>query len=129
MKTLKVRLKFKNGKFSGETPADEIRFGMFKESLNENSTLTVYFSVDDINSKTLPQLAKIHAMIKELSDYTGQDYTTIKEIIKMEANLTEIDETGKTILKSFSRCTREDLNTAIHKAEILGMSLNYVFEL
>ena len=60
----------KNGQL---IPASEREMGKLKQfnmALKEDSTIEVYMSLASKNDKTLPQLARIHTMMRELAEFT-----------------------------------------------------------
>ncbi|NCD06148.1 MAG: hypothetical protein EOL97_08520 [Spirochaetia bacterium] len=78
------------------------------------------------DEKTNLQLAKIHAMIKEISDYTKQPFKWVKEYIKEKAGLIRpISAHPYTIAtKSFEECTKNELGNAIEACQELLDEIN-----
>ena len=77
---------------------------------------------------TLPQLAKLHAMIKDLALHIGESVENIKLLIKEKAGLCIIrNVSGKEyfLAKSFAECSKEELSLAIQATINLGNELNY----
>ncbi len=77
---------------------------------------------------TLPQLAKIHAMIKQLSMHIGETVENMKLLVKDKAGLCIAREVaGKEyfLAKSFGDCSREELSLAIQAAIEIGESIDY----
>jgi|TARA_B110000908_G_C9868915_1_gene277422 hypothetical protein len=56
------------------------------------------------------QLAKIHAMIRQLSDDVGDDIISMKAEVKIRANMD----------KSFADCDKEELNSVIQVIYAMG---------
>lgn len=77
---------------------------------------------------TLPQLAKIHAMIKQLATHIGETSENMKLLIKDRAGLCIAREvSGKEyfLAKSFGDCSRDELSLAIQAAIEIGDEVNF----
>jgi hypothetical protein len=77
---------------------------------------------------TLPQLAKLHVMIKELATHIGETAENMKLLIKDRAGLCIAREvSGKEyfLAKSFGECSREELSLAIQAAIEIGESIGF----
>jgi hypothetical protein len=77
--------------------------------------LTVVVNADD---KTAGQLAKVHALIREISNSTGHTFEEIKAIIKERAGLSTSSN-----LKSFADCSKKEMCEAIEQCIVLGNEL------
>lgn len=77
--------------------------------------LTLVVNNDD---KTAGQLAKVHALIREISNSTGHSFDEIKTIIKERAGLTTSSD-----LKSFADCNKKEMSDAIEQCIVLGNEL------
>ena len=78
---------------------------------------------------TLPQLAKLHAMIRELATHVGESFENMKLLVKDKAGLCIAREvSGKEyfLAKSFGECSREELSLAIQAAIQIGEEVNYL---
>ena len=76
---------------------------------------------------TLPQLAKLHVMIRELATHIGETVENMKLLIKDKAGLCISRElSGKEyfLAKSFGECSKEELSLAIQAAIEIGMQVN-----
>ena len=76
---------------------------------------------------TLPQLAKLHAMIRELALHIGEPFEDMKLLVKDKAGLCLAREVaGKEyfLAKSFGECSREELSLAIQAAIDIGISVS-----
>jgi hypothetical protein len=77
---------------------------------------------------TLPQLAKLHAMIKELATHIGETAENMKLLVKDRAGLCIAREvSGKEyfLAKSFAECSKEELSLAIQAAQEIGLEVNH----
>lgn len=91
----------------------------FLEEHKEGTIIECYYSVNiDSSSGSLSQLAKVHAMIKELANTTGYNSREMKDIIKDQAGL---HFNGG--LKSFGDCSKTELSDAIEACIQLGSSI------
>jgi hypothetical protein len=77
---------------------------------------------------TLPQLAKLHVMIKQLATHIGETAENMKLLIKDRAGLCIAREvSGKEyfLAKSFGECSKEELSLAIQAAIEIGEQIGY----
>jgi hypothetical protein len=87
----------------------------FTEKLPENSIVECFMELSS-DDGSLPQLAKIHAMLKDISLQTGISVEDLKLVIKEKAGLCVIREISNKqyfLAKSFGDCSKEELNLAI----------------
>ena len=78
---------------------------------------------------TLPQLAKLHVMIKQLATHIGETAENMKLLIKDRAGLCIAREvSGKEyfLAKSFGECSKEELSLAIQAAIEIGEEVNFL---
>jgi hypothetical protein len=93
------------------------------EHLKPGNKLHVMYEVvkDD---HSLVQLAKVHALIRELAHCTGNDFEDVKLEVKRRAGLTvkSKDNEGKPLefVKSFADCSKEQLSMAIEACILIG---------
>lgn len=110
-------------------PATEVEAGklkLFAKSLKEGDMVEAYLShVANTSDKTLGQLAKVHALIRELASFTGHTFDEIKDQIKEIAGLYLITGTavGAKSYKSFAECNKEELSLAIQTCIDIGHEL------
>jgi predicted DNA-binding antitoxin AbrB/MazE fold protein len=73
---------------------------------------------------SLVQLAKVHALIRELAHCTGNEFEDVKLEVKRKAGLTvkAKDSEGKPLeyVKSFADCSKEQLSMAIEACILIG---------
>ncbi len=123
--TVLIKFKVKNGKL---VPLDKLmgfRLKQFLESIEANDVISAIFESDEPN-KTNAQLAKVHVMIKEISDYTGERIEKTKLDIKEQCGMTYY-KNEKKMYKSFADCSKEDLSKVIEQIYIIGDFLNINF--
>lgn len=112
----------KDGQLVLASDRDAGALKLFNMSLKEGDTIEVYLTKTDGNKKTLGQLAKIHKMIRDLANFTGNDFDDLKDEVKRRAGLYVITGTDKkgTELKSFAECSKEEISSAIEICVQLG---------
>lgn len=103
------------------------QYEKFVSSLPEDMQVEVFFEATH-DDGTLPQLAKLHAMIRELSIHIGESVENMKMLVKDRAGLC-IARTvsGKEyfLAKSFGDCSKEELSLAIQAAIEIGQEVNH----
>lgn len=124
-KTCVIKFKKVNGKL---TPRDGIMKHRLKEyiaNLSDDDEIECLLEAVEPNN-TKAQLAKIHVMIKEISDETGEDVKKTKNDIKDQCGLTKYIE-GKKYYTSFADESKEGLSNIIEKIYLIGDFLNINF--
>jgi hypothetical protein len=111
-------------------PASEKELGKLKQfnlSIKEGETVDLYLSLSTPHNKTLPQLARIHAMIRELASFTGHSFEEIKSEVKRKAGLYVHTGTGSEDkeFKSFAKCSKNELSAAIETCMQIGHLLGH----
>lgn len=104
-------------------PASEREAGklkLFNMSLKEGETVDMYLSVTADNDKSLGQLAKVHALMRELANFSGHTIDEIKDQVKRKTGLYKITETGKKEFKSLADCSKDELSNAIETCIAIG---------
>lgn len=120
------KLKKVEGKMVHETTLVEAHFKEFINKLENGDTVEVYMEkiTDDGN---LAQLAKIHAMIRHLSQYIGENIATVKLLVKEEAGLCfvhKVQDKEFLVCKSFGDCSKVELSAAIEACISIGRKVN-----
>ena len=119
-----LKMKIVNGVLTPATKFDQRKYDLFVNAIPSKENLEVYITYTEGKLGTLSQLAKVHAMIHEISDFTKQDFFMVKDSVKEACGLYNVTSTTPYIktLKSFGECSIEELGTAIAKCdEILGI--------
>jgi len=99
------------------------KFNRMLLSLKPGNRVSCMFEVvkDD---HSLVQLAKVHALIRELAHCTGNEFEDVKLEVKRKAGLTvkSKDSAGKSIeyVKSFADCSKDQLSMAIEACILIG---------
>ena len=112
----------KNGKLDFSTLAASKQFEVFVSNIPEGSIVEFFYEVTH-DDGTLPQLAKLHVMLKHLSTHIGETVENMKLLVKDKAGLCIAREVaGKEyfLAKSFGECSKEELSLAIQAAIEIG---------
>lgn len=108
-------------------PANSVEAGklkLFKMALLEGDEVEVHLTKIEPATKTLGQLAKIHASIKDLASFLGYTPEELKLVIKEKAGLYKINGKEKEF-KSFAECTKDELSDAIQICIQVGNEVGY----
>lgn len=109
--------------------AEDIKFKTFKKNLEEGQVLEVFMETE-MDNGTVPQLAKIHACIRELAKETGYSFEDMKLEVKRQAGLCIKKEmSGELFLvcKSFGRCSKDELALTIEAIIQIGDTVGINF--
>ncbi len=99
---------------------------VFISDIPEGAIVEFFYEVEH-DDGTLPQLAKLHVMIKQLSMHIGETVENMKLLVKDRAGLCIAREvSGKEyfLAKSFAECSKEELSLAIQAALEIGEEVN-----
>ena len=124
-----------NGKYKKErgllkplTIANMKQYELFVSNIPEGAVVEFFYEVQH-DDGTLPQLAKLHVMIKQLSTHIGETAENMKLLVKDRAGLCIAREvSGKEyfLAKSFADCSRDELSLAIQAAIEIGEEVNFL---
>lgn len=115
-----------NGKLMFSTLAQAKQYEMFVFKIAEGS-IVEFFYEETHDDGTLPQLAKLHVMLKTLSMHIGESVENMKLLVKDRAGLCIVREVaGKEyfLAKSFGDCSKEELSLAIQATVEIGQDVN-----
>lgn len=116
----------RNGRLEFSSLAVSKQHEIFVSDIPDGTIVEFFFEVQQ-DDGTLPQLAKLHAMIRELALHVGEPFDNMKLLVKDKAGLCLAREvSGKEyfLAKSFGECSREELSLAIQAAIDIGVSVN-----
>lgn len=128
MKRLSVVYIKVNGVLTPETEQDALRGKLFQSGIPEGTKVEVFMNVADSKDHSYLQLSKIHPMIRELAANTGHSFQELKDEIKRHVGLYEETETGTRQLKSFAKCSKEELSQAIQRCIEIGELIGHPVE-
>lgn len=118
--TLKVIITEKGEILRPASPEDLSKLKLYHMSLKAGTEIEAYLQIASDPNKTNGQLAKAHALIKEIANSTGHTTEEIKEVIKERAGL--YDEASSKF-KSFADCSKQDMSNVIEHCIALGSEL------
>lgn len=101
---------------------------LFVSNLPEGSIVEAFFELQH-DDGTLPQLAKLHVMIRQLAGHIGETVENMKLLVKDRAGLCIAREVaGKEyfLAKSFGECSKDELSLAIQAALEIGEEVNFL---
>jgi hypothetical protein len=125
MKSQTIRLVKRGKKLVPLTESMRLLLEDFTDQVAEGTVVELYLDqVENEDEKTLGQLAKVHANVRELARYTGHSMEEMKDMVKQKAGLYQVTETGHR-LKSFKDCSKEELSLAIETSDQIGILLGY----
>ena len=116
----------RNGKLEFYSLSVSKQHEVFVSEVPDNTIVEFFFEVQQ-DDGTLPQLAKLHAMIRELALHIGEPFEDMKLLVKDKAGLCLSRQVaGKEyfLAKSFGECSREELALAIQAAIDIGISVS-----
>lgn len=116
----------RNGRLEFPSLAVSKQHELFVSDIPDGTIVEFFFEVQH-DDGTLPQLAKLHAMIRELALHVGEPFSDMKLLVKDKAGLClsrEVSGKEYFLAKSFGECSREELSLAIQAAIDIGISVN-----
>lgn len=124
-----------NGKYKKErgllkpiSIANAKQYELFVSRLQEGA-IVEFFYEEQHDDGTLPQLAKLHVMLKELATHIGETVENMKLLVKDKAGLCiarEVSSKEYFLAKSFGDCSREELSLAIQAAIEIGEHVGFI---
>jgi hypothetical protein len=118
----------KDGELKFSTLASKRQFEEFTSYIREGEIVECFYEVTH-DDGTLPQLAKLHAMLKPLASHVGETVENMKLLVKDRAGLCIAREvSGKEyfLAKSFGDCSKEELSLAIQATIEIGQEVNFL---
>lgn len=121
-----IKMIWKDKTLSPINKAEEIKLKNYLSGVKHGTEVEVYYFTMDDNEKSLAQLKKVHAMIREIASFTGHTFSEVKEEIKdLCGYYTVVDNKGSKQYKSFSECTKEEISKAIEQCILVGNAIGY----
>jgi hypothetical protein len=128
MKNRYVGLLRKNGiTLDYVNQSDKTSYGYFLESIPDGELVEIYMEKQS-DDGTLAQLAKVHAMIRELAIHIGETFEDMKLLVKKRAGLCiEKEIEGERFLhcKSLGKCNKQELALCIEAMKQIGEAIDY----
>lgn len=116
-----------NGRLEFNSLASSKQFELFVSHIPEGQIVEVFYE-EQHDDGTLPQLAKLHVLIKQLAMHIGETVENMKLLIKDRAGLCIAREvSGKEyfLAKSFAECSKDELSLAIQAAMEIGEEIGF----
>jgi hypothetical protein len=117
----------KNGRLEFANLSSSKQYELFVSHVPEGQIVECFFEVTH-DDGTLPQLAKLHVMIKHLALHIGETVENVKLLVKDKAGLCiarEVAGREYFLAKSFAECSKDELSLAIQAAIEIGQQVNY----
>ena len=106
------------------------QYEKFVSNLPDGAIVEFFYELQH-DDGTLPQLAKLHVMLKQLSMHIGETVENMKLLVKDRAGLCIAREVaGKEyfLAKSFGDCSRDELSLGIQAAIEIGEEVNFLLQ-
>lgn len=117
----------REGRLEFSSLAASKQFELFVSHIPDGQIVEVFYE-EQHDDGTLPQLAKLHVLIKQLAMHVGESVENMKLLIKDRAGLCIAREvSGKEyfLAKSFAECSKEELSLAIQAAIEIGEDVGF----
>lgn len=118
----------RNGVLRPVSSAVSKQHELYVSNIPEGSIVECFYEVQH-DDGTLPQLAKLHVIIRQLATHVGETVENMKLLVKDRAGLCIAREAaGKEyfLAKSFGECSKEELSLAIQAAIEIGENVNFL---
>jgi len=113
-----IQATVKDGELSFPVKALESKYKNFLKNLPDGIKLEIFIGASSGKGSN-PQLARIHAMIREIANELGYTFEEVKLQVKRKAGLC-FTKNNVEYCKSFAKCDKEELNLAIQAALEIG---------
>lgn len=113
-----IKASIKDGELHFPIKAVGTRFKKFLNQLPDDSRLEIFIGVGGDKGSN-PQLARIHAMIREIAQEIGYTFVEAKMEVKRLAGLCFVRD-KQEYCKSFGDCDKDELNLAIQACVAIG---------
>tara|TARA_R100001463_G_scaffold26759_2_gene62436 strand:- start:1300 stop:1683 length:384 start_codon:yes stop_codon:yes gene_type:complete len=111
-------LKKKDGELVHTIKAKGTLYKKWIEELPEDTRIEIFASVSS-DDGTSAQIAKVHAMIREIANNIGYTFSEMKLQVKRKAGLC-FNKNGSEYCKSFGDCSKQELNLVIQELIEIG---------
>ena len=123
--SLYIKCTVKDGALDFPNKGTKGKFDRFIKNLPDATKLEMFISASSSNG-SLPQLARVHAMIREIANEIGYTFEEMKLTVKRQTGMC-IVKNGVEYCKSFADCDKAELNmviqTCIEIGDFNGMQL------
>ncbi len=115
---INLKATIKDGALHWPIKAHKTRLDNFLKNLEDDSKLEIFIGVTTEKGSNA-QLARLHAMIREIANDIGYTFEETKLQVKRKAGLC-FTRNNSEYCKSFAECDYQDLNLAIQAAIEIG---------
>ena len=125
MHNITIKVIIKGTEIIPASSEDAGKLKLFNMGTKKEQELEAYLTVLENDNKTAGQLAKAHALIREIANSTGHTLEEIKLIIKERAGLYDPATISSTSspFKSFADCNKQEMSKVIEECIALGHDL------
>jgi hypothetical protein len=116
--SLFIQCTVKNGALDFPIKAVGNKYQKFLNDLPEGAQLEIFIGVSGDKGSN-PQLARLHAMIREIAQEIGYTFEEAKLVVKRKAGLC-FTKNKEEYCKSFGECDKDELNLAIQACIEIG---------
>ena len=116
--SLFIQCTVKNGALDFPIKAVGNKYQKFLNDLPEGAQLEIFIGVSGDKGSN-PQLARLHAMIREIAQEIGYTFEEAKRVVKRKAGLC-FTKNKEEYCKSFGQCDKNELNLAIQACIEIG---------
>ena len=113
-----IKASIKDGELHFPIKAIGNKFKKFLKELPDDSKLEIFIGVSGAKGSN-PQLARLHAMIREIAQEIGYTFEEAKLAVKRAAGLCFVRD-KQEYCKSFGDCDKDELNLAIQACIEIG---------
>ncbi len=113
-----IKASIKNGELHFPKKATGTRFKKWLSQLPDDSNLEIFVGVGGAKGSN-PQLARLHAMIREIAQEIGYTFMEAKMEVKRASGLCFVRD-KQEYCKSFGDCDKDELNLAIQSCIEIG---------
>jgi len=121
-----VTLIKQGGKLIYPNDKSKLKYEIFVDKLNEGQEIEMFMDLTSSDATT-PQIAKVHACIRELAKESGYNFEEMKFIIKQRSGLCYRTKAAD-VCKSFADCSKDEIALAIEACIAIGRD-NYNMDL
>ena len=113
-----IKLSVKDGELDFPVKIQETRLKAFLKELPDGANMEMFIAVSS-EKGTNAQLARLHAMIREIANDIGYTFEEVKLIIKRHTGLCFMKDKVQ-YCKSFADCDKDELNLCIQECIRIG---------
>ena len=113
-----VKLVKQDGKLVYPNDKSKLNYKLFLDKLPEGQEVEMFIGLTS-SDKSVAQLAKVHACIRELALESGYTFDEMKVLVKQKCGLA-YDGGGAIVFKSFADCSKDELVLVIQACIEIG---------